>query len=640
MADAGDEHSGLKAFLSGSDGDRIASGSSPADLGADAKDRLHIHGLAEAVEVLRQNLDRHTRRTRYGWITNRLMVARNIVIAGGVLAALIIAPLVMLREAYRQTLTVVAFDVPQSVAQRGITGEVVAKHLFDEMILRRRAISSFDTGELKSATSARRNDIASSDGAFSLQALFRYLRTLTGREITVDGEMLLDGDNVTLVARVPGNPPRVARGKLADWERLMGGLANYVFETTQPVVLAAFMGENTRTPQDIAALSQLVQRMVETEPRIPETELAVAYHAYGEALQRQRRTDEALLAWERARAYDPKLVLPYWSAANVLFGSDPQAADALFRQAQTLPSNSTDRLGAYLQRFYIASNKRDCTTMASVLASAEQIAADRKFSTVIVRMSAVHMQNCEYQQARAVNLLQNLANLHSEVATYWINVATAQARRDRWRESHQAQLRVLAADPNKRNPFVRMNLAVTSAVLGELQQAEAYYRAGLEMQSADSSLARSVLGTIRFYQGDYGAAEQLQRLVVADKSSVGADDFGDLAKTIARQDRVDEAIKVLRQGIAHTPQFCPNYDVAASILLRAGRDAEAFAQWDAGIALMPKCDINYLHYAQAQHARSNPAAARALLEALLRHAPLSDAAVEARPLLAAIGPPK
>lgn len=640
MDDVGDGQPTTKALPAGSDSERVPPREGLAVAEDCAKPGIRIVGMSEAVELTRQSLNNYARNTRFSWVTNRLMVARNIIIASGVLAALIIVPLVMLREAYRQTLTVVAFDVPPGMAQRGITGEVVAKHLFDEMILRRRAISSFDTGELKSAAAARRNDIAAADGSFSLQALFRYLRNLTGREITIDGEMLLDGDNVTMVARVPGNPARAAHGKLADWERLMGGLANYVFETIQPVVLAAFMGESARTPQDIAALSQLVQRMVETEPPIPETELAVAYHAYGEALQRLRRTDEALLAWERARAYDPRLVLPYWSAANVLFGSDPQAADALFRQAQSLPANSTDRLGAYLQRFFIASNKRDCATMATVLSAAEQVAADRKFSTVIVRMSAVHMQNCEYQQARAVNLLQNLATLHSEVATYWISVASAQARRNHWRESHQAQLRVLAADPNRRNPFVRMNLAVTSAVLGELTQAEAYYRAGLDMQSADSTLARSVLGAIRYYQGDYQAAEQLQRLVVADKSSVGADDFADLGKTIAAQGRVDEAIQVLRRGIAHSPQFCPNYDTAASIMFKAGRDSEAFAQWDAGIALMPKCDINYLHYAEAQQARDNPSVARALLETLLKIAPHSDAAVQAGRVLAAIGSPK
>lgn len=600
-------------------------------------DVIRIDGLVEAVELLRQRMGSHNRSIRFGWVTNRLMVARNIIIASGVLAALFIVPLIMVREAYRQTLTIVAFDVPQNIAQRGITGEVVAKHLFDEMVIRRRSISSFDTGELKSAASSRRNDIASSDGAFSLQALFRYLRILTDREITIDGEMVVDGENLIVVARVPGNPPRAARGKLADWERMMGGLANYVFETIQPVVLAAYLAENAHTPQDVAAISQLIQRMVEAEPRIPETELAVAYHSYGEALQRQRRTDEALLAWERARAYDPRLVLPYWSAANVLFGSDPQAADALFRQAQTLPSNSTDRLGAYLQRFFIASNKRDCATMASVLAASELVAADRKFSTVMARMNAVHMQNCEYQQVRAVNLLLNMASLHSEVGTYWVNVASAQARRDHWRESHQAQLRVLAADPNKRNPFVRMNLAVTSAVLGELTQAEAYYRAGLEPHGADSTLARAVLGTIRYFQGDYVGAEQLQRLVVADTSSVSADDFGDLGKSIAAQGRVDEAVQVLRQGIAHTQQFCPNYDTAAAVLLKAGREAEAFAQWDAGIALIPKCDINYLHYAQAELARANPSVARALLEALMKISPYSDGAIEAGPMLATIG---
>ena len=64
------------------------------------------------------------------------------------------------REAYRQTLTIAAFDVPEKLAERGITGQVVAKALFDELIKRRELVTTLESGELKGAWAENRADVA------------------------------------------------------------------------------------------------------------------------------------------------------------------------------------------------------------------------------------------------------------------------------------------------------------------------------------------------------------------------------------------------------------------------------------------------------------------------------------------------
>ena len=99
----------------------------------------------------------------------------------------------------------------------------------------------------------------------TFQSVFRYLRHLTGNEIAVDGETLVDGDNVTIKARVAGNPPRAVKGKLADWESLLGELANYVYETTQPAVLASYLGLTANTPEELVMLSRYIEKMVLTK---------------------------------------------------------------------------------------------------------------------------------------------------------------------------------------------------------------------------------------------------------------------------------------------------------------------------------------------------------------------------------------
>ena len=94
------------------------------------------------------------------------------------------------RQAYRQTLTIAAFDAPEKLAERGISGQVIAKALFDELIKRRELVTTLESGELKGAWTKNRADVAILEAKFTLQSVFRYLLYMTGNEIAIVGEII------------------------------------------------------------------------------------------------------------------------------------------------------------------------------------------------------------------------------------------------------------------------------------------------------------------------------------------------------------------------------------------------------------------------------------------------------------------
>jgi|GEM_PF-7121553 len=125
-------------------------GGSPAE-SSSAPSSVRVEGLAETLQDVRHELQLISYATKFNWINQRLILLRNALIALSVLAVVVVTAVATYREAYRQTLTVAAFGVPDSLAKRGITGQVVAKALFDELIKRRDLVTTLDPGELKGA---------------------------------------------------------------------------------------------------------------------------------------------------------------------------------------------------------------------------------------------------------------------------------------------------------------------------------------------------------------------------------------------------------------------------------------------------------------------------------------------------------
>jgi hypothetical protein len=222
---------------------------------------VHVEGLPEALRQARESLAFIATVGKFHVAKLRTVLVPNAPIALAVVATAVAVVTVGVREAYLPTMTIAAFDVPASLSERGPSGQVVAKALFDELICRRELVTTLDKGDLKGVWAKNRVDVLIPQAGFTLQSLFRYLRYATGHEISIDGEMVLDGDNATLKVRVAGKPPSVVKGPVAQWEKLVTDAAGGVLEATQPAVHAAWLGLKAETPDDLAAMSQHLRKM-------------------------------------------------------------------------------------------------------------------------------------------------------------------------------------------------------------------------------------------------------------------------------------------------------------------------------------------------------------------------------------------
>ena len=597
-----------------------------------------IEGLAEIISEARHELHLLGHAGKFEWINRRLILLRNAVIALSVLVVAVTAASMMLREAYRETLSIAVFNVPAKLAERGITGQLVAQSLFDELIKRRVTVTTLNAGELRVAWTEHRSDVAVPDTGFTLKSVFRYLRTLTGKEIAIDGEMLVDGDEVTIKARLQGRPPRAVTGKLAAWESLMGDIAEQLYEVTQPVVLASYWGLTANSPKDIERLSDLILRMKFADPPTSSAAMSVANHAYGLALQKQNKTAEALTAWERARAYDPKFALPYFATIDANGLDDPATSEKLLKQTASLEVSKATRIRALNLRYLLARNIGDCATMESTLRERTRIAGDDPF--VVERNTAFYKVMCEYQQAKGVAVIRNFALLHPENPGHWADVALAQWYRaatptpTTLLEARKALETGIAADQRGRYSALQLMLALILSFQGDHQPAIEAYDAGMRIGKNNPQFARAVRVHMHFNKGEFKAAEAVIQGSFEDDKNVRPQDYRILGRTLDALDRTNEAINLLRTGYARFPYSCELYDRAGEILFRRGRDAEAYEEWERGIAAVPKCDRPYVTFARALIERKRFAEAKQKLEKLLKVSPESDGAEVAREMLA------
>ena len=107
---------------------------------------VRLEGLAEALQQARSALGFVGTAGKYHVANLRMVLLRNALIVLALVAAVVVLVVVVgVREARRPTLTIAAFDVPPSLQARGLTGQVLAKALFDELIRRRELVTTLDS---------------------------------------------------------------------------------------------------------------------------------------------------------------------------------------------------------------------------------------------------------------------------------------------------------------------------------------------------------------------------------------------------------------------------------------------------------------------------------------------------------------
>ena len=217
----------------------------------------------QAEELVREDAIRH-RMLRFVHFSTVMKVAFEISFALAILAGLSVVAAATWSAHEAKGLVIEAFQVPASLAERGLTGQVIASRLQDKF-----SSLQDQTDSLRAPDSFASNwgddiKVEIPNTGVSIGEAYRYLRQWLGHETHITGEVWRDGDGVSVVARAGAEEGRVFAGKEADLDALLQKAAETVFEKTQPYRYADYL----MTHGQIKPMVALLKETIATSPPV------------------------------------------------------------------------------------------------------------------------------------------------------------------------------------------------------------------------------------------------------------------------------------------------------------------------------------------------------------------------------------
>jgi len=152
----------------------------------------------------------------------------------------------MWSAAHDESLVIEAFSVPPDLAQRGLTGQVVASQLLDKLA----NLQEKTPTERAASTYGHNwnNDIrvAIPNTGLSVQDVNRLLRDWLGHETHITGEVYRTPAGIGITARTGGQSGETVRGPEADFDMLMQDAAESIYRRTQPYRYSVYIVNEKR----------------------------------------------------------------------------------------------------------------------------------------------------------------------------------------------------------------------------------------------------------------------------------------------------------------------------------------------------------------------------------------------------------
>ena len=201
--------------------------------------------------------------------------------------------------AHSEGLVIEPFSVPPDLAQRGLTGQVVAAKLLDHL------------SEMQTQTSSQRsaksyaNDWSSSgikvdipETGVSLKELENFLREKLGHDTHISGEVISTASGIEITARAGDEHAASVTGNDAELDGLILKLSESIYKDTQPYRFAIYLVDHGRSPEAIPLLQDLVRTGAKVDRMYSYNRLALAMGVL------QGRTS-AVTMWRKAVTEDP-----------------------------------------------------------------------------------------------------------------------------------------------------------------------------------------------------------------------------------------------------------------------------------------------------------------------------------------------
>jgi tetratricopeptide (TPR) repeat protein len=269
-------------------------------------------------------------------VTTTWQVLQTVVL--GVVPVLIVGALLFLvyREMNRDTLEVAPIQVPARLAEAGLTPDVAASRLLDQIARAERAVRSENLGHAKVELAGQQPDFSVPIAGLSLNSLAALARSVFGtpaRRLT--GEIVLEDDKLNIRLRLAGfgTIADVGGFPIHQVDAALAAAAPEVWRVLQPRLYAWHIAEAEESELKVR---ERLRRMVATSQLDAET-LNTVQALLARSYFRAGRAEDAIAVLNRLLENAPGYANGwYWRGrANRLLGHGDAAMED-FRQAQRL----------------------------------------------------------------------------------------------------------------------------------------------------------------------------------------------------------------------------------------------------------------------------------------------------------------
>jgi tetratricopeptide (TPR) repeat protein len=157
--------------------------------------------------------------------------------------------------AHADGLVIESFSVPPDLAERGLTGQVIAGELLDRLTEMNQATISSRTGKSYAANWGDEIKVEIPDTGVSVAEAYRFLRTWLGHESHISGAVWHGQGGIVITARTGGRSVTVS-GPEADIGGQIQKAAEAVFGLAEPYRYGVYLGSHGRYREAIAVYRQ------------------------------------------------------------------------------------------------------------------------------------------------------------------------------------------------------------------------------------------------------------------------------------------------------------------------------------------------------------------------------------------------
>jgi len=143
--------------------------------------------------------------------------------------------------ALAEGLVVEPFSVPPDLANRGITGQVAASQMLDQLTIMQNSTQSARAGISYANSWGDELKVEIPDTGVSIGEAYRFLRRWLGHETHVSGEVFRTSAGIAITTRIEGSSGATVRGPESDLDNLLVKSAEQIYRVAQPDRYARYL---------------------------------------------------------------------------------------------------------------------------------------------------------------------------------------------------------------------------------------------------------------------------------------------------------------------------------------------------------------------------------------------------------------